>query len=135
MYLFTLYLAYPDITVTPYVKSTLQETEKVNDFGKLMVYSRATFECHANDLHEGYTYTTRWFISDIEMTGAKLVNLSKADIKGGLGRMMEEHWAPEFKPNFLVKCAMQIGENGFGISGPLIYSENFFAGLKVHAII
>ena len=56
-----------------------------------MVYSRATFECHASDLHEGYMYTTRWFISDIEMTGAKLVNLSKADIEGGLGRMMEEH--------------------------------------------
>jgi hypothetical protein len=43
-YLFTLYLAYPDVTVTPYVKSTLQETEKVNDFGHLMVHSRATFE-------------------------------------------------------------------------------------------
>jgi hypothetical protein len=99
-----------------------------------MVYSRATFECHANDLHEGYTYTTRWFISDIEMTGAKLVELSKEDIEGGLGRMMEEHWTQEFKPNFLVKCAMQIGD-GFGISGPLIYSDNFFAGLKVHAII
>jgi hypothetical protein len=42
---------------------------------------------------------------------------------------------PEFKPNFLVKCAMQIGGDGFGISGPLIYSDNFFAGLKVHAII
>ena len=135
MYLFTLYLAYPDVTVTPYVKSTLQETEKVNDFNQLMVYSRATFECHANDLHEGYTYTTRWFISDIEMTGAKLVELSKEDIEGGLGRMMEEYWTQEFKPNFLVKCAMQIGGDGFGISGPLIYSDNFFAGLKVHAII
>ena len=134
-YLFTLYLAYPDVTVTPYVKSTLQETEKVNDFGQLMVHSRATFECHASDLHEGYMYTTRWFISDIEMTGAKLVNLSKADIEGGLGRMMEEHWTPKFKPNFLVKCAMQIGGNRFEISGPLIYSDNFFAGLKVHAII
>ena len=41
LHLFTLYLAYPNVTVTPYVKSTLQETEKVNDFNKLMVYSRA----------------------------------------------------------------------------------------------
>ena len=69
------------------------------------------------------------------MTGAKYVELSKADIEGGLGRMMEEHWTQEFKPHFLVKCAMQIGGNGFGISSPLIYSDNFFAGLKVHAII
>ena len=37
LHLFTLYLAYPDVTVTPYVKST----EKVNDFNKLKVYSRA----------------------------------------------------------------------------------------------
>ena len=100
-----------------------------------MVYSRATFECHASDLHEGYTYTTGWFISDIEMTGAKLVELSKGDIEEGLGRMMEEHWTQEFKPIFIVKCAMQIGGDGFGVSGPLIYSNNFFAGLKVHAII
>ena len=69
------------------------------------------------------------------MTGAKYVELSQTDIEGGLGRMMEEHWTHEFKPNFLVKCTMQIGVNGFGISGPLIYFDNFFAGLKVHAII
>jgi hypothetical protein len=78
---------------------------------------------------------TGWFISDIEMTGAKLVELSKGDIEEGLGRMMEEHWTQEFKPIFIVKCAMQIGRDGFGISGPLIYSNNFFAGIKVHAII
>ena len=69
------------------------------------------------------------------MTGAKYVELSKADIEGGRGQMMEEHWTPEFKPNFLVKCAMQLGGNDFGISGPLIYSDYFFAGLKVNAII
>jgi hypothetical protein len=50
----------------------------------------------------GHGYTTRWFISDIEMTGAKLVNLSKADIEGGLGRMMEEHWNPISQICFLL---------------------------------
>jgi hypothetical protein len=59
------------------------------------------------------------------MTGAKYVELSKTDIEGGLGRMMEEHWTPEFKPNFLVKCAMQIGGDGFGISTNIfIYQLN-----------
>ncbi|XP_052076398.1 von Willebrand factor D and EGF domain-containing protein-like [Mytilus californianus] len=122
---------FPDVTVTPFVKVTLTETEAVNKFEVLMVYSKATFECHANDLTDGYKYKTRWYINDIEMKDAKLEGLSKTDVEAGLGRMLEEHWTSTYKPNMIVKCAIQVGGEGFGTYGPQHNSEVFFAGLKI----
>ncbi|CAC5390509.1 unnamed protein product [Mytilus coruscus] len=122
---------YPNVTVSPFVKATLTETVAVNKYNKSMVYSRATFECHANDLTDGYKYKTRWYINDIEMKDATLEGLSKTDVEAGLGRMLEEHWTSTYKPNMLVKCAVQVGGNGFGTYGPQHNSEFFFAGLKI----
>ncbi|XP_076072004.1 oncoprotein-induced transcript 3 protein-like [Mytilus galloprovincialis] len=122
---------FPDVDVTPFVKATLTETEADSGFGVLMVYSKATFECHANDLTDGYKYKTRWYINDIEMTDAVVEGLSKTDVEAGLGRMLEEHWTSAYKPNMIVKCAIQVGGDGFGTYGPQHNSDVFFAGLKV----
>ncbi|XP_063416202.1 uncharacterized protein LOC134697845 [Mytilus trossulus] len=124
---------FPNVTVTPYVKVTLTEREAINEFKVLMVYSNATFECHADDLQDGYTYTTRWYVNDIEMKNAKLQDLSKTDLEAGLGRMLEEHWASIYKPNMLVKCALQVGGGNFTVYGPQHKSPVFFAGLKIAA--
>lgn len=124
-------LAFPDVEVTPFVKATLTEKEAFSEFGVLMVYSQATFECHANDLTDGYKYKTRWYINDIEMKDAVVEGLSKSDVEAGLGRMLEDHWTSEYKPNMIVKCAIQVGGEGFGTYGPQHTSDVFFAGLKV----
>lgn len=122
---------YPDIKVTPYVKASLLETEGVNQYGKIMVYSRATFQCLADDLQDNFTYATKWFVNDFEIIEAKVTNLSKSEIVNGLGLMKEEHWKSKFKPSMLVKCSIQVGGNGFRAYGTMQYSENFFAGIKI----
>ncbi|VDI60923.1 Hypothetical predicted protein [Mytilus galloprovincialis] len=122
---------YPDITVSPYIHATLLETDAVNEHNTHMLYSKATFECRATDLQDGYNYKTRWYINDIEINDAKLEALSKTDIEDGLGRMLEEHWTSKFKPNMIVKCTIQVGGDGFGTYGPQHHSEVFFAGLKI----
>ncbi|CAC5377862.1 unnamed protein product [Mytilus coruscus] len=124
---------FPDVTVTPYVKVTLTEREAVNRHNLAMVYSNATFECHADDLQDGYNYTTRWYVNDIEMKDATLDELSKTDVEAGLGRMLEEHWTSTYKPNMLVKCALQVGGGGFTFYGPQHKSPVFFAGLQIDA--
>ncbi|CAG2217335.1 unnamed protein product [Mytilus edulis] len=124
--------SYPNVTVSPFVKTTLTETKAINKYNTSMVYSRATFECHANDLIDGYKYKTRWYINDIEMKDAVVEGLSKTDVEAGSGRMLEEHWTSTYKPNMLVKCALQVGGNGFGRYGPQHNSKMFFAGLKVY---
>lgn len=124
-------LAFPNVTVSPYVNVTLTETVTVTEWNVTMVNSKATFECHADDLQDIYKYKIRWYINEIEIEDAKLEDLSKTDVKAGLGRMLEEHWTSKHKPNMLVTCAIQIGGDEFETYGPQNHSEVFFAGLKV----
>ena len=121
--------------MTPYIKTNLLEGEiekhTRNDVPLIIVKSRATFECHADDVQDDLEYTTRWYVNDIEIKTAKLEGLSKHAIQTGLGSMFEEHWAAEFKPNMLVKCSIQVRGNGFDAPTPQQYSEIYFAGVKV----
>ncbi|CAG2217339.1 unnamed protein product [Mytilus edulis] len=83
------------------------------------------------DLQDIYKYKIRWYINEIEIEDAKLEDLSKTDLKAGLGRMLEEHWTSKHKPNMLVTCAIQIGGDDFETYGPQNHSEVFFTGLKI----
>lgn len=122
--------AYPELEVSPYITTQLEETQG-SLYGKKSTFSRVTFQCHADDLSDGYVYEIRWYISEFEIDAAKSNNLSKGEVENGYGKMLEEHWQLLFSPNFLVKCSIKVRGSGFKAPGPEQYSEPFFAGIKV----
>ena len=127
----SLFLAFPSVTVTPYVTTQLQETEGKNEKNIDFIYKKATFECHADDLQDNYEYEIRWYINDLEIKEAQYTSLSKSDVNGGTGRLLEETWASQFRPNMIVNCSMKVRGGGYDSPGPEQQSEAFFAGIKV----
>ncbi|VDH89919.1 Hypothetical predicted protein, partial [Mytilus galloprovincialis] len=121
---------YPELEVSPYITTQLEETQG-SLYGKKSTFSRVTFQCHADDLSDGYVYEIRWYISEFEIVAAKSNNLSKGEVENGYGKMLEEHWQLLFSPNFLVKCSIKVRGSGFKAPGPEQYSEPFFAGIKI----
>lgn len=99
--------------------------------GKDLTFSRATFQCHAEDLLDDYVYEIRWYISEFEIAAAKSNNLTKNEVENGNGKMLEEHWTLLFSPNFIVKCSIKVRGFGYKAPGPEQYSQPFFAGIKV----
>lgn len=95
------------------------------------MFSRATFQCHAEDLLDDYVYEIKWYISEFEIAAAKSNNLTKNEVENGNGKMLEEHWKLLFSPNFIVKCSIKVRGFGYKAPGPEQYSQPFFAGIKV----
>lgn len=122
--------AYPELKVSPYITTQLEETQGFLNV-KEFTFSRVTFQCHADDLSGGYVYEIRWYIGGFEIIGAKSNNLSKSEVENGYGKMLEEHWQLLFSPNFLVKCSIKVRGSGFKAPGPEQFSQPFFAGIKV----
>lgn len=124
-------VAYPNVTVTPYVVPNTIDKIETSTHGIDMVSSLAVFVCYADDLTDDHMYTVRWYVNDDEMLLAIKTNLSKTDITTGEARLLEEHWTPFYKPNMLVKCALQITGSGYSRHGPLQMSGLYFAGIMV----
>lgn len=127
----SLFIAYPNVTVTPYVTTQLHETEAKNEHNIDFIYKKATFECHADDLQDNYEYEIRWYINDLEIEEAQYTSLSKSDVNGGTGRLHEETWASKFRPNMIVICSMKVRGVGYDSPGPEQKAEAFFAGIEV----
>lgn len=126
-----LFIAYPIVTVTPYVTTQLHHTEGKDEDGTDFIYKKATFECHADDLQDKYEYDIRWYINDLEIKEAQSTSLTKSDVDGGTGRLFEETWSSKFRPNMIVNCSMKVRGGGYDSPGPEQKSGAFFAGIKV----
>ncbi|CAG2192527.1 unnamed protein product [Mytilus edulis] len=116
--------SFPNETVSPKISVKMHEETVENK-----VHLTPKFECTADDATEEYRYDVKYYINNVQIDDATMLNISYEDL--GKAAMLQSHWEDVFKPNMFVKCSMQVRVDGFTSPGNRTFSDMFFAGIKV----